>query len=508
MRYIEGVDRNQIVLMPDVLDDYILDSNPVRVVDAYIDSLDLEKLKIGALHNDTGRPPYDPKLMLKLYVYGYFNKIRSSRKLEKEAGRNVELMWLLNKLVPDHKTIANFRKDNADALKNVFRDFVRLCRKLGLYGGELMAIDGSKFSAVNSLDNNYNQEKLDDRIKRIDAKLEKYLSEMNDADREESDSPVLSQEQIAAAIKELAERKQVYEGMKSKLGETGENQISTTDPDARRMRQGNGASDVCFNVQTAVDAKNNLIIDYEVTNQCNDKNLLASMAVSAKDALGVDEITALADTGYFVASDIAKCLANGIIPHVSTDLESITLCMPVRENEANEPINFDNQGKNIFIEDRNVGICPMGNILYPCSYRSSKRVGIYSNKKACKDCPHRDSCKEYDKELQVKMIPSEFTVEYDTDGLHVKQIVYKPDKTLLKRRKAIVEHPFGTVKRSMDSAYCLMKGLEHVRGEFALTFLAYNLKRAINILGTEKLIEAIRDNSPSFQFFWLRLQTA
>jgi len=501
MRYIEGEDRNQKVLMPDVLDDYISDSNPVRVIDAYVDSLDLEKLGIGALSNETGRPPYSPRLMLKFYLYGYFNRIRSSRRLEKEAHRNIELMWLLNKLAPDHKTIANFRKDNANALKNVFRDFVQLCRKLGLYGGELMAIDGSKFLAVNSLDNNYNQEKLDDRIKRIDARLEKYLSEMNEADKEESDTPVLSGEDIAAAIKALSERKQAYEDMKAELKETGENQLSTTDPDARRMKRGNGASDICFNIQTAVDAKHKLIIEYEVTNQCLDKNLLAPVAISAKEALGVEEITALADTGYFVASDIAKCLVNGINPHVSTDLESITICVPVHEDEANEPGDFDNQGKNIFIEERNVGICPMGNILYPKSYRSSKDAGIYSNRKACKGCPRRNLCKEYDKELQVKMLPSEFTKVHDINGLYIKQITYKPDKSLLKKRKEIVEHPFGTIKRSMDSEYCLMKGIDNVRGEFALTFLAYNMKRAINILGVAKLIQVIRDNAFFYLFF-------
>jgi transposase len=500
MRYIEGVDRNQRVLLPDVLDDFISETNPARVIDAYVDSLDLHSLGIGTLSNETGRPPYNPRHMLKLYVYGYMNKIRSSRRLEREAHRNVELMWLLDKLVPDHKTIANFRKDNAGGLKNVFRDFVQLSRQLGIYGGELMAIDGSKFSAVNSLDSNYSKEKLDDRIRRIDARLEKYLSELDNADNEETDSPSLSREEIAAAVKELADRKRVYGDMLADLAETGDNQLSTTDPDSRRMKQGNGGSDVSFNVQTAVDAKHNLVIDYEVSNQCNDKNLLAPMAISANEALGADGITALADTGYFVASDIAECLANGITPHVSTDLGSITMCVPTQEDEVKEPGCFDNRGKNIFIRERNIGVCPMGNILYPNSYRPSKGAGIYSNKKACKVCPRRESCKEYDRELQVKMSPSDFTKEHDADGLRIKQITYEPDKELLKRRKAIAEHPFGTVKRGMDSGYCLMKGIDNVRGEFALTFLAYNMKRAINILGVKEIIRVIRGGTPSYRF--------
>jgi transposase len=482
-------------MLPDVLDDYISENNPVRVIDIFIDSLDLRDMKIGAHDNETGRPPYNPKDTLKLYVYGYFNKIRSSRRLEKEAARNVELMWLLNRLTPDHKTIANFRKNNAKALKNVFREFVQLCKRLDLYGNELMAIDGSKFSAVNSLDNNFNQQRLEDRIKRIDEKLEKYLSELNDNDIVESDDQPLTQEEILAAIKELQERRQKYDDMNSELAETGEAQISITDPDAKRMKTGNGAKDVCFNVQTAVDDKNKMIIEYEVTNSCTDKNLLAKTAISAKEALGVEEIDAVADTGYFVATDLVECMLNGIQPHVSSEHENITMCLPVSNEEINEPVDFNNQGKNVFIKERNVGICPMGNILYPQSYRKSKGATIYSNRKACKECPHRDRCKEYDKELQIKMPSSEFTKEYNADGLHVKQITYAPSKEFLTKRKSIVEHPFGTIKRNMDSGYCLMRGLENVQGEFALTFLTYNLKRAINILGVHNIIQALKGES-------------
>ena len=491
MKYVEGVDRFQIVMLPEILDDYISENNPVRVIDIFVDSLDLRDMEIGAHDNETGRPPYNPKDILKLYVYGYFNKIRSSRRLEREASRNVELMWLLNRLTPDHKTIANFRKNNAKALKRVFREFVQLCKRLGLYGNELMAIDGSKFSAVNSLDNNYNQKKLEDRIKRIDEKLEKYLSELNDNDLVESDDQSPTQEDILAAIEDLAKRRQKYDDMKSELTETEEKQISTIDPDAKRMKRSDGGKDVCYNVQTAVDAKNKMVIEYEVTNSCSDKNLLVSTAISAKEALGVDEITAVADTGYFVASDLAECMLNGIQPHVASEHESITMCIPVPKEEVNEPKDFDNQGKNVFVKERNVGICPMGNILYPQSYRKSKGA-VYSNKKACRECLHRDRCNGYDKELHIKMHSSEFTKEYNTDGLYIKQIIYTPDKELLSKRKSIAEHPFGTIKRNMDTEYCLMKGLENVRGEFALTFLTYNLKRAINILGVRNIIQAIR----------------
>jgi len=493
MRYIEGLDRNQRDMLPEFLEDYVSDNNPVRVIDAFVDSLDLEQHGIGAHHNKTGRPPFSPWVLLKLYIYGYFNNIRSSRRLEKETKRNIELMWLLNKLTPDHMTIARFRSDNKDALNYVFRDFVKLCQKLNLYGSELVAIDGSLFAAVNSLENNFNKAKLEDRIKNIDEKIVDYLSDMDAADREELDDPELSREEIAEAILAASERRRKYESMLATLDETGETQLSTTDPDARRMKRKHSASDVCYNIQTAVDEKNKMIVEFEVTNHNSDANLMSPMAVSAKEALGADELVVLTDNGYFSATDIAKCIAAGITPHVSTDDDkSFTMCIPAQEGESvGEPKNFDNKGKNVFVEERNIGLCPMGVILYPRSYRKAKGAGVYSNKKACKICPHTKDCKNYDKELLVLMRPSDFKNDYDTDGLRVKQITYKPDKKLLKKRKEIVEHPFGTIKRSMNSAYCLLKGIQKVRGEFSLTFLVYNMRRAINILGIDEILKAI-----------------
>ena len=495
MGYIKGQCRSQILLLPEALDDYITEENPVRVIDAYVDSLNLSEHGIKAEPAETGRPPYNPQDMLKLYIYGYFNKLRSSRRLEAETHRNMELIWLMSKLTPDHKTIARFRKENAKALKNIFHSFVKLCRKLGLYGCELIAIDGSKFKAVNSLENNYNHEKLDDRLKRIDEKLEEYFSELDANDDIEAAVRKNTKSEIEAAISELSARKETYEGLKVRLDETNQTQISTIDPDARRMKQADGSSDVCYNVQTAVDAKNKMIVDYNVTNNCNDKNLLSPMVASAKEVLEVEGITALADTGFFVATDIAECITNGDTVHVSNEHESITMCIPVLPEEAAEavkPQDFENTGKNVFIKERNLGLCPMGAVLYPVSYRKSKGAAIYSNRKACKDCPHRENCKEYDRELQVKMHPDDFTKEYNDKNLGIKQIIYSPDRTLLPKRKELVEHPFGTLKRSMDSAYCLLKGIKNVCGEFALSFLVYNLKRAINILGINGLLKGIK----------------
>jgi len=496
-KYIEGSDRYQQVLFPDVIDDYITKENPVRVIDAYIDGLPVGKLGFRAEPCATGRPSFDPKDMIKLFLYGYFNRVRSSRRLETETTRNVELMWLIKKLSPDHKTIARFRKDNAGALKNIFRDFVKLCQKLGLYGNELAAIDGSKFRAVNSTDNNFDRKKLEDRIRRIDEKLEQYLAELAENDEAEAENTQHTKEEIAAMVSALGDRKQGYELMAKQLEEGGKTQISTTDEDARRMKVAGGGSEVSYNIQTAVDAKHKLIITYDVTNRCNDKNLLAHMAKSAKETLGVDELTVLADAGFFVPTDIAECIRDGITPHVSSKHESITICVPASEEEAaepgNEPRAFNNPGKPVFIKDRNIGLCPMGQIFYPKSYSKCRGAAVYSNAKACRNCPQRAACASYyDRELKVTMPKSAFTKDCDDQGLHVKQVTVTADKALLRRRKEIVEHPFGTIKRHMATDHCLLKGIEKVAGEFALTFLAYNLKRAINILGVCRLLQAVR----------------
>ena len=286
MEFISGESRNQITLLPDSIDDYIDDNSHVRVIDAYINSVDLTAL--GFSHsqpNDTGRPMYDAKDLSKLYLYGYMNRIRSSRRLEIETKRNLEAMWLLGKLSPDHKTIARFRHDNPAALKNLFRDFVKLCLRLGLYGKELVAIDGSKFKAVNSKDRNFNEKKLKDRIARMDAKIEEYLQMLEDSDSQEETTPgEKSTEEITRIIAELANRRDRYQAYSQELKEKDELQKSLTDPDSRLMLA-NGKLDVCYNVQSAVDSKNKMIVDFAVTNCGADKNQLTSMAASAGEAL-------------------------------------------------------------------------------------------------------------------------------------------------------------------------------------------------------------------------------
>lgn len=489
MNFISGENRNQMALMPDSIDDYVDDNNPVRVIEAYINSLNLADLSFSKPQpQDTGRPMYDPKDLLKLYVYGYMNRIRSSRRLETESNRNLEVIWLMRKLSPDHKTIARFRHDNTAALKNVFRDFVKLCMKLGLYGKELVAIDGSKFKAVNSKDRNFTDKKLQERIARIDAKIEEYLRELEVGDTQENTvSDGKSAEDITRIIKELAERKERYQSYADELAKTGETQKSLTDPDSRLM-MANGKLDVCYNVQTAVDAKNKLIAEFEVTNNAVDVNQITPMSERAKEMLEVDTITAIVDAGYDSVQDIVAGMSQGVDVHVAgTDFD---ICVLTEEQPGTE-IHSHKDGRCVYFKDRNIVLCPMGKVLYPGFYKKAKGHGVFYNYKACKQCACKCAKEARGRRYEVPMGKSDFSKIYNDKNLFVRQLRISPDRKLIAQRKSVVEHPFGTVKRSMDAGYCLTKGLKNVSGEFSLAFLAYNLKRVINILGAEKLIECM-----------------
>lgn len=488
MDFISGEDRNQMTFMPDSIEDYVDENNPVRVIEAYVDSLNLFDLGFTVTEpHDTGRPMYSPKDMLKLYTYGYMNRIRSSRRLETETKRNLEVMWLLGKLSPDHKTISRFRRDNSAALKNVFRDFVKLCMKLNLYGKELVAIDGSKFKAVNSKDRNFTKNKLADRIARIDAKIQEYLDELNSRDsQEDAAESEHTPEEITAIVVNLAQRKSKYESYRDELEQTGGTQKSLTDPDSRLM-MANGKMDVCYNIQTAVDSKNKLIAEFEVTNAVLDINQLSDMTDRTAEMLETDELTAVADKGYDSASDIVKCLRNGKSVHVSGS--EMDVCIPTDEAQQ-EKIDSHINGRTVYIPERNVAICPMGNVLYPSHYIKRVRKAAYRNRAACSNCQCKCTISQ-EVRFETDMPEESFTKVYDDKNLFIKQIHIKPNQKLLKSRKSVVEHPFGTVKRNMDAGYCLTKGLSNVRGELSLAFLAYNIKRAINIIGIRKLIECM-----------------
>jgi transposase len=307
--HVGGTHRDQTVLFPDTLDKYVDAENPVRFIDAFIDSLNLEK--IGFKHaqpNDVGRPSYDPSDLLKLYVYGYLNQIRSSRKLERECHRNVEVMWLIKKLAPDFKTIADFRKDNVDCIKPVFKEFVYLCRSLDLYGAQLVAIDGSKFKAVNSKSNNFNEKTVALRLKRTEEKIAEYLREMDENDKADSGKDEsLKVNELKAKISKLEEKKQQYEQAQNQMKQTGQKEVSLVDSDSRLMRVDSQRLDVCYNIQTSVDAKKHLVVDYDVSNSQTDHHQLTSGAVAAKQTLGVDRLEVLSDRGYYVEKDVSDC---------------------------------------------------------------------------------------------------------------------------------------------------------------------------------------------------------
>ena len=496
MEFIKGEDREQAILFPDSIDDYVEENSAARVIDAFINGLDLSELEFKR-HEPavTGRPAYDPKDMLKLYVYGYMNRIRSSRRLENESKRNLEVIWLLQKLTPDHKTIANFRKDNKKEMKNVFKSFVKLCLKLGLYGKELVAIDGSKFKAVNSKERNFTKDKLKDRLEKIDEKIEAYMNELESADREEDAAAgEKTAVEINAILKELKERKERYETIEEELEKTGETQKSLTDPESRLMPS-NGKMDVCYNVQTAVDAKNKLIVDFEVTNNANDMNQLAPMAEKVMETLEVETISAVADKGYNSAKDIAAAALAGVDVHVAGS--DIQICVPAKEGEGTE-ITSHQGGRCVYLKDRNIALCPMGKILYPQFYKKSKGEAVFGNAEACAQCSCRCTAEDRAFRYQFVMKESEFSKDYRDEELAVKQVRVKGRKEIIAQRKCIAEHPFGTVKRNMDAGYCLLKGKVKVTAEFSLVYLAYNIKRVINILGIKKLIDYVsKDACPA-----------
>lgn len=546
MKYIEGQNRTQMTLFPDCIEDYVGEDNPVRVIDAFVESLDLTAAGfLRSTPNETGRPSYDPKDLLKLYVYGYFNKIRSSRKLMIECTRNVELFYLLKKLTPDFRTIADFRKDNAKALKNVFRAFVKLCMKLDLYQKELLAIDGSKFRAVNSKDNTFNAEILEKKLKRIDEHIKEYLTQMDESDKTEPDAP--TPEQVKAAIQELIQRKEKYQEYLKELLESGETQLLLTDPEARRMHSKDGFN-CCYNVQTAVDKGSHLIAEYEVTNHNTDQGLLKEVAQSVKENLELETVEVVADKGYESREDILNCVMNGIVPNVALKYDKHERLYTIDYEEAEITVELKNSSKpddiqkciaagvlptcyeNTAIEvelqkqsflscftlnEYGTVTCPMGKILSKTKMRG--KSSIYGNKDACRQCPNRCTDGKSPKtvsfgpdtkyvpvrmygspKLKLNPIPDDIPLNPFNHTLDRKD--YKPKKIVLrikeniqkiKERMCLSEHPFGTVKWYHGAHYLLCKGKEKAAAELGLSFLAYNLKRAINMVGAKKLIAAM-----------------
>lgn len=384
MAYIIGEDRSQITLFPEAVDDYITSDNPVRVIEAFVNSLDIQKL--GFLRTDpnvTGRPAYDPRDLLKLYLYGYMNRIRSSRRLEIEAGRNLELFWLLRKLKPDFKTIADFRKDNPVAIKGVFKQFTMLCKDWDLYGKQVIAVDGSKFRASNSKRNNFNDKKIKRQLKYIDEKIETYLNELDNNDVDEAGIHIPGEEEIKKRIEELKNRRDKYMVMQEEMTATETKEISTTDSDARLMAVNNFGIEVSYNVQTAVDQKHKLVVESEVINNPADQGQLSNIAKKAKEVLGAEEIKVLADKGYYATKDLIQCENNGLETYVPKQKFTGSI--------ANTDFQLD---KFKYDKEQDIYICPAGQTLHPGRIREGTGIKykVYKNSRACKQCLLKDQC--------------------------------------------------------------------------------------------------------------------
>ena len=474
MSHIPGHDRSQTLLLPESVDDYVGPENPVRFIDAFVDGLDLTIAGFArVVPKWTGRPGYAPKDLLKLYIYGYFNRVRSSRRLEAETHRNVEVIWLLRHLKPDFKTIADFRSDNRNAFRPIFRQFVLLCRQLDLYGRELLAVDGTRIKAVNNKDRNFTRASLTQFINLADAKLDDYLQRLDQSDVTENGTVGSRVKNLAEKIAAIGKRRTRCKAMLAELDRTGEDQISLTDPDSRAMAAHTRVA-VGYNVQIAVDVKHKLIVEQQVTNQVVDMGLLTQTAEPAKEILGVEKIAVVADKGYFKIEDIEACEKAGIEPYVPRPQRGPSVKAGLfRKDEFQYDAASDSY------------ICPAGQRLHPYSsslLRGLKKIN-YVNKLACDDCAIRSRCTA-GKFRTVSRLENEAVL----DRMQAR-LAKRPD--VLDRRRETVEHPFGSIKQWMNQGAFLMRGLKKVRAEFSLTALAYNLRRVLNIVEFAELMAAV-----------------
>ena len=476
-RFIEGQDRSQVTLLPECLDDYIGEDNPVRVVDAFIDELDLEALGFGgATAAATGRPSYHPAVLLKIYVYGYLNRIQSSRRLEREAQRNVELMWLTGRLAPDFKTIADFRHDNGFGIRNVCRRFVELCRQLRLFSQAVVAVDGSKFKAVNARDRNFTPGKVQKRKEQIEESIKRYLDALDTADRTQPPTEFQGKaEHLHEKLRTMRKQMRRMQGIEQRLKHEPDGQLSLTDPDARSMAtSGRGSGIVGYNVQVAVDAKHHLIVAHEVTNSGSDRAQLAPMAAAAREAMGKKRLQAVADRGYYSGPQIKACHDAGI---------AAVLPKPMTSNAKAEG-RFD-KSDFIYIAKDDEYQCPAGQ---RAIYRFTREENGLQLRRywtsACPQCPIKAQCTPSDYR-RISRWEHEAVLEA------VQRRLDRQPKAMTLRRRT-VEHVFGTFKHWMGSTHFLMRTLPNVATEMSLQVLAYNLKRVIGILGIAKTMKAMQ----------------
>jgi transposase len=473
MNHRSGLDRSQTLLFPERLEDYVTPENPVRFLDAFVGSLDLHALSFAkARCAATGRPPYDPAVLLKLYLYGYLHRIRSSRLLEQECQRNVEVIWLLGKLAPDFKTIADFRKDNLKPLRAVCRQFTLLCRKLELFGGELLAIDGSKFGAVNARDQNFNAAKLQDLIARADARLAEYFKTLDAADAAEADTPALDQAALQQKIAALQEKQDWHKELLAQLDDE-QKQISVTDLDSRKMPTAHGMI-VGYNAQVAVDAQHKLIAAEDVTNDVTDYQQLANVALEAKANLALKQTEVLADKGYYHAAEVSRCVEAGVTPFI-----------PKADTSANTKQGLFGKSRFRYDVTKDVYVCPAGAALtYRFATYELGRELRYYRASGCKGCALKSQCTRNKANRTITREANEPLMEAMAERMKA-----QPEKFQL--RKQLAEHPFGTIKRTLGYTHFLLKGLEKVRAEWSLITLVYNLKRVLNLVSFQKLMAAV-----------------
>jgi len=476
-RYIEGVERDQGTLFPEHLEDWVGEDNPVRVIDVFVDDLDLRGLGFERAEPEaTGRPGYHPSILLKLYVYGYLNRVQSSRRLEREAGRNVEVMWLTGRLAPDHKTIADFRKDNGPAIRQVCAQFVELCRQIGLLATASVAIDGSKFKAVTNRDRNFTEAKMRRRMAQIEKSVARYLDQLDTADRQEpSEALAMKVTRLQEKIAKLREEMKRLEAIEARRQVSPDGQISLTDPDARSMAtSGRGSGVVGYNVQAAVETGHHLIVAHEVTNVGNDRGQLSGMSEKAREALGAEDLDVVADRGYFDSEEILACDQAGI---------AVTLPKPMTSGVTARG-RFGKQDFR-YLADEDVYICPADQRL--TYHYTNEENGLTLHRywtNVCSSCPIKDRCTT-GKERRITRWEHE-------EVLEAVQRRLDENPQAMRQRRETVEHPFGTIKARMGATHFLMKRLKNVRTEMALSVLAYNLTRVMNILGIGPLIAAIR----------------
>ena len=476
-RFVEGIDRKQSTLFPEYLEDWIEEDNPVRAIDVFVEGLDLADLGfVGVAPEATGRPGYHPSVLVKLYIYGYLYRVQSSRRLEREGGRNIEVMWLLGRLTPDHKTIADFRKDNGAAIRKVCAKFVALCRELGLLTQASVAIDGSKFKAVNNRDKNFTRAKMERRLAQIDESVARYLSQLDTADLQEpSEALAAKTAHLKEKLAKLASELQRLKAIEKAMLASPDQQISLTDPDSRSMAtSGRGSGVVGYNAQVAVDTEHHLIVTHEVTNTGSDRSQLANIASQAKDVLGADHLDVVADRGYFNSPEILAC-----------EQADITVTMPKPMTSGAKSDGRFGKQDFVYLPAEDVYRCPAGERL---TYRYTNEEDGKALRRywttACSSCPLKARCTT-GPERRITRWQHEHVLEA------VQQRLDKNPQAMRVRRET-VEHPFGTLKMRMGATHFLMKTLPRVATEMALHVLAYNLTRVMNIIGIQPLMAAMR----------------